>query len=45
MAERLPVIIDNRGDNKLLQALQRRLPNLHIMHVGTGVSSILFIAA
>ena len=28
MAEKLPVIIDNRGDNKVLHALQRLLPNL-----------------
>ena len=28
MAEKLPVIIDNRSENKLLQSVQRLLPNL-----------------
>ncbi len=40
MAEKLPVIIDNRGDNKVLHALQRLLPNLQRMDVATGVFEI-----
>jgi len=36
----LPVIIDNRGDNKVLIALQRLLPNLQRMDVATGVFEI-----
>ena len=40
MAEKLPVIIDNRGDNKLLHALQRLLPNLQRMDIATGVFEI-----
>lgn len=30
MAKKLPVIIDNRGDNKVLHALQKLLPNLKV---------------
>jgi hypothetical protein len=37
MAEKLPVIIDNRGENRVLQALQRLFPNLQRMNVATGV--------
>jgi len=44
MAEKLPVIIDNQGENKLLQAVQGLLPNIQKMDIGTGVSSILFTA-
>ena len=40
MAEKLPVIIDNRGDNRVLGALQRLLPNLQRMDVATGVFEI-----
>ena len=40
MAEKIPVIIDNRGDNKVLQALQRLLPNLQKMDIATGVFEI-----
>ena len=40
MAEKLPVIIDNRGDNKVLHALQRLLPNLQRMDIATGVFEI-----
>ena len=40
MAEKLPVIIDNRGDNKVLHALQRLLPNLKQMDVATGMFEI-----
>jgi len=36
MAERLPVIIDNRGEKKVLNALQRLLPNLQRMDIATG---------
>ena len=37
MAEKLPVIIDNRGDNTVVRALQRLLPNLQRMDVATGI--------
>jgi len=37
MADKLPVIIDNRGENTVLHALQRLLPNLQKMDVATGV--------
>ena len=40
MAEKLPVIIDNRGDNRVLGALQRLLPNLQRMDVATGVFEV-----
>ena len=40
MAEKLPVIIDNRGDNSLLYALRRLLPNLRRMDIGTGAFEI-----
>ena len=40
MAEKLPVIIDNRGENKVLRALQRLLPNLQSMDIATGVFEI-----
>lgn len=40
MVEKLPVIIDNRGDNKVLRALQRLLPNLQRMDVATGMFEI-----
>ena len=40
MAEKLPVIIDNRGENKVLHALQRLLPNLEKMDIATGVFEI-----
>lgn len=33
MAEKLQVIIDNRGNNKVLRALQRLLPNLQKMDI------------
>jgi hypothetical protein len=36
MAEKLPVIIDNRGDNTVVNALRRLLPNLQKMDVATG---------
>ena len=40
MADKLPVIIDNRGENKVLNALKRLLPNLQQMDVATGVFEI-----
>ena len=40
MAKKLPIIIDNRGENKVLNALQRLLPNLQRMDVATGVFEI-----
>ncbi|MCH8119648.1 MAG: DEAD/DEAH box helicase family protein [Planctomycetes bacterium] len=40
MAEKLPVIIDNRGENKVLNALKRLLPNLQRMDIATGVFEI-----
>ena len=40
MAEKLPVIIDNRGKNRLLDALQRLLPNLQRMDIATGVFEV-----
>ena len=40
MAEKLPVIIDNRGENRLPGALQRLLPNLQRMDIATGVFEI-----
>jgi len=40
MAEKVPVIIDNRGDNSLLCALRRLLPNLQKVDIGTGMFEI-----
>ena len=40
MADKLPVIIDNRGENTVLRALQRLLPNLQKMDVATGVFEV-----
>ena len=40
MADKLPVIIDNRGENTVLCALQRLLPNLQKMDVATGVFEV-----
>ena len=36
MADKIPVIIDNRGDNKVLHSLQMLLPNLHKMDMDNG---------
>jgi hypothetical protein len=33
MADKIPVIIDNRGNNTVLQALQKRAPNLHCRNI------------
>jgi hypothetical protein len=38
MAEKLPVIIDNRGDNTVVHALRRLLPNLQKMDAVTSMS-------
>jgi superfamily II DNA/RNA helicase len=40
MAEKLPVIMDNRGDNTVVNALRRLLPNLQKMDVATGVFEV-----
>lgn len=40
MAEKLPVIIDNRGENKVLNAFKRLLPNLQRMDIATGVFEV-----
>jgi len=36
MTEKLSVIIDNQGDNKVLHVLQKLLPNLEKMDIATG---------
>ena len=40
MAEKVPVIIDNRGNNTVLRALQKLLPNLREMDIATGVFEV-----
>ena len=40
MAKKLPVIIDNRSGNTVLQALQKLLPNLQKMDIATGVFEV-----
>ncbi|HUW19432.1 MAG TPA: hypothetical protein VMW16_09030 [Sedimentisphaerales bacterium] len=40
MADKIPVIIDNRGDNTVLQALQKLAPNLQKMDIATGVFEV-----
>lgn len=40
MAEELPVIRDNRGENAVLRALQKLLPNLQKMDIATNVFEI-----
>ena len=40
MADKIPVIVDNRGDNTVLQALQKLAPNLEKMDIATGVFEI-----
>ncbi len=40
MAKKLPVIIDNRKSNTVLEALKRLLPNLNKMDVATGVFEV-----
>jgi len=40
MAEKVPVIIDNRGNNTVLRALQKLLPNLRKMDIATGVFEV-----
>jgi len=40
MAEKISVIIDNRGENTLLSALQRLLPTLRQLDAATGVFEV-----
>jgi len=40
MAEKLPGIIDNRGDNTVVRALQKLLANLQRMDVAAGVFKV-----
>jgi hypothetical protein len=40
MAKKLPVIIDKRNDNTLLNALRQLLPNLKNMDVATGIFEV-----
>jgi hypothetical protein len=40
VAEKLPVIIDNRGDNTVVNALRRLLPSLQKMDLATGVFEV-----
>jgi len=40
MAGKSPVIIDNRGDNTVVHALQGLLPNLQRMDVAIGVFEV-----
>jgi hypothetical protein len=40
MAKKIPIIIDNRGDNTELQALQKLLPNQQGMDIGTGIFKV-----
>ena len=40
MADKIPIIIDNRDDNKVLYALQKLLPHLQRMDIATGVFEI-----
>lgn len=40
MAEKLPVIMDNRGENTVVNALCRLLPNLQETDVASGVFEV-----
>jgi len=40
MAEKLPVIMDNRADNTVVNALRRLLPNLQKIDVAGGVFDV-----
>jgi len=40
MAEKLPVIIDNRGDNTVVNAPRRLLPGLQKTDVASGVFEV-----
>jgi len=40
MAKKLPVIIDNRNDNTLLEALCKLLPGLKQMYVATSIFEV-----
>ena len=40
MAEKLPVILDNRNNNTVLNALQKLVPSLQKLDVATGVFEV-----
>jgi len=40
MTAKLPVILDNRSDNTVLNALQKLLPSLQKLDVATGVFEV-----
>jgi len=40
MAEKLPVILDNRNDNTVLNALQKLLPSLQKIDIATGIFEV-----
>ena len=40
MAEKLPVIIDNRNNNTILNALQKLLPSLQKLDIATGTFEV-----
>ena len=40
MAEKLPVILDNRGNNSVLNALRKLLPSLQKIDIATGVFEV-----
>jgi hypothetical protein len=37
MADKIPVIVDSRGDNTVLQALQKLAPDLQKIDIDAGV--------
>jgi hypothetical protein len=43
MAEKLPVILDNRNNNIVLNALQKLLPSLQKIDIATGVFEVGFL--
>ena len=40
MAEKLPVILDNRNNNTVLNAIQKLVPSLQKLDVATGVFEV-----
>ncbi len=44
MADRIPVIIDNRGDDKVLHALEKLLRHLQRIDIAAGVFEIGLLA-
>jgi hypothetical protein len=40
MAEKIPVILDNRNNNTVLNALQKLLPSLQKIDIATGVFEV-----